>query len=65
MVSYSVTHDEMYDRMVSEMLRFAGFQDGVNERLRSIHGLPTEQEARWIDDLYSIYADRQVIDDED
>jgi hypothetical protein len=55
----------MYDRMVSEMLRFAGFQDGVNERLRSIHGLPTEQEARWIDDLYSIYADRQVIDDED
>jgi hypothetical protein len=64
-VSYSVTHEAMYDEMISEMLRFAGFQDSVNDKLRGIVGVPTAQQARWVDDLYGIYSNQSVIDDED
>ena len=55
----------MYDEMISELLRFAGFQESVNDRLRGIIGYPSDIEARWVDDLYDIYSDKLVIDDED
>jgi len=55
----------MYDEMISELLRFAGFQESVNDRLRGIIGYPSDTQARWVDDLYNIYTDKLVIDDED
>lgn len=65
MVIYSMRHEAMYDEMISELLRFAGFQESVNDRLRGIIGYPSDMEARWVDDLYDIYTDKLVIDDED
>ncbi len=65
MVIYSLKHGAMYDEMVAELLRFAGFQESVNDQLRGIIGYPSEIEARWVDDLYDIYSGYQVIDDED
>ena len=62
---FSLKHDAMYDEMISELLRFAGFQESVNDRLRGIVGYPSDIEARWVDDLYSVYTDKLVIDDED
>jgi hypothetical protein len=64
-VIFSLKHDAMYDEMISELLRFAGFQESVNDRLRGIIGYPSDIEARWVDDLYSVYTDKLVIDDED
>ena len=65
MVIFSLKHDAMYDEMISELLRFAGFQESVNDRLRGIIGYPSDIEARWVDDLYEIYSGQAVIDDED
>lgn len=65
MVIYSMRHEAMYDEMISELLRFAGFQESVNDRLSGIIGYPSDIEARWVDDLYDIYSDKLVIDDED
>ncbi len=65
MVIYSMRHEAMYDEMISELLRFAGFQESVNSILRGIVGYPSDIEARWVDDLYSVYTDKLVIDDED
>ena len=62
---FSLKHDAMYDEMISELLRFAGFQESVNDRMRGIIGYPSDIEARWVDDLYSFYTDKLVIDDED
>ena len=62
---FSLKHDAMYDEMISELLRFAGFQESVNDRLRGIIGYPSDIEARWVDDLYEIYSGQAVIDDED
>lgn len=62
---YSMRHEAMYDEMISEILRFAGFQESVNDRLRGIVGYPSDIEARWVDDLYDIYSNQSVIDDED
>ena len=64
MVIYSDLHEAMYGEMISEMLRFAGFQDSVNAKLRGIGERLWPNEAQWVDDLYGIYGDRQVIDDE-
>lgn len=63
MVIYSDMHGELYDTMIREMLQFAGFQESVNQRLRRI-AQPSAKEARWVDDLYGIYADGQVIEDD-
>jgi hypothetical protein len=63
-VMYSARHDQMIDAMVSEMLRYAGFQDSVNARLRHISatGNCSDVQARWVDDLYEIYGGRQVLE---
>lgn len=62
---FSIRHGAMYDEMVSELLRFGGFRASVNDKLREIIGHPSDVTARWIDDLYSVYSDESVIDDED
>lgn len=62
---YSMRHEAMYDEMISELLRFAGFQESVNAILRGIIDYPSDTQARWVDDLYDIYSDKLVIDDED
>ena len=62
---YSMRHEAMYDEMISELLRFAGFQESVNAILRGIIGYPSDTQARWVDDLYDIYSNQSVIDDED
>ena len=62
---YSMRHEAMYDEMISELLRFAGFQEAVNAILRGIIDYPSDTQARWVDDLYDIYTDKLVIDDED
>ena len=33
---YSMRHEAIYDEMISELLRFAGFQESVNDLLRGI-----------------------------
>ena len=62
---YSMRHEAMYDEMIAELLQHGGFQESVNDRLRGIIGYPSDIEARWVDDLYDIYSDKLVIDDED
>lgn len=61
---YSISHDAFYRDMAQEMLRYAGFQDGVNVRLRYVaqYGGFTRQYMRWCDDLYGIYGDAQVME---
>lgn len=65
MVIYSMRHEAMYDEMIAELLQHGGFQESVNAILRGIIGYPSDTQARWVDDLYDIYTDKLVIDDED
>ena len=65
MVIFSMRHEAMYDEMIAELLQHGGFQESVNAILRGIIGYPSDIEARWVDDLYDIYSDKLVIDDED
>ena len=65
MVIYSMRHEAMYDEMIAELLQHGGFQESVNAILRGIRGYPSDTQARWVDDLYSVYTDKLVIDDED
>lgn len=64
MERYSETHDAWYPDMASEMLRHAGFQDTVNDKLRLITARDGcyPHECRWMDDLYQIYAEQDVIE---
>ena len=63
MVDYSEWHDAWYDAMVRELLQYGDCQESVNNILRGIT-VPSERQARWIDDLYQVYGQRQVLDDD-
>ena len=56
------------DVMAREMLQYAGFQDGVNARLRKIAQrgyCVTEKERRSLIDLYEIYGQQDITDARD
>lgn len=66
MIIWSGEHQREYAVMASEMLQYAGFQDGVNRRLRAvveIGGAPDHTTARSVDDLYRYYGDRSVFEE--
>jgi len=65
MIWFSTRHDASYADMAAEMIRHAGFQDSVNDRLRLVvaaGGCGSVSGARSVDDLYQIYGDEGVID---
>jgi hypothetical protein len=65
MEKYSDKHGNWYGAMAREMIRNAGFQKSVNDKLQSVdlrdgcYGV----ECQWVDDLYEIYGGMDVIDD--
>lgn len=63
-MTYSIRHDAYYHDMAKEMLRYAGFQETVNDVLRYIaeHGAYGYDHQQWCDDLYQIYGDAQVME---
>lgn len=65
MQQYSERHDSWYGSMASEMLQHAGFQASVNSKLRLVSDRNGcwPDECRWVDDLWQIYGDMDVIDD--
>lgn len=68
MIVWSDEHQREYAVMASEMLQYAGFQDGVNRRLRAvaeIGGAPYHTTARSVDDLYRYYGDGSVFEDDE
>ena len=64
-MTYSDTHETMYQHMISEMLQHGGFQDGVRNILITIQKTDdlSRDDADTVDNLYSIYAGFGVIDD--
>lgn len=68
MILWSDEHQRGYAQMATEMLQYAGFQDGVNRRLRAVAqygGAPDTTTARSMDDLYRYYGDKSVFEDDE
>lgn len=59
---YSVKHEQDYQTMVSEMVKFADFQDSVLDVLRYLAFPYAPHTAKMIDDLYTIYSAEPVIE---
>ncbi len=64
MTHFSAEHQAEYKDMLTEMIRYAGFQDGVRAELRHIKSCysMTGQQRRIVDDLFGIYAKERVIE---
>jgi hypothetical protein len=58
---YSVKHEQDYQTMVSEMVKFADFQDNVLDVLRYMSFPYSYQSAKIIDDLYTIWIAQPVV----
>jgi hypothetical protein len=56
MTHFSAEHQAEYKDMLTEMIRYAGFQDGVRAELRHIKSCysMTGQQRRIVDDLFGI-----------
>ena len=63
MIYHSDRHGTFYEAMAREMLRYAGFTPSVNAKLIPVsrRGYCYETECRWMDDLYEIYGDQEVM----
>ena len=59
---YSYRHKAYYSNMAKEMLKYAGFQESINDVLReiSMYGGFDSLHRKWCDDLYDVYGNSQV-----
>jgi hypothetical protein len=58
---YSVLHDQDYQTMVLEMIKFADFQDSVLDVLRHLAFPYPPHTAKMLDDLYTLWIAQPVV----